>query len=51
MEVLFDGDSVCLHCQGCGRKFGNGAPAREARTLCVYFNGLLGEEGFCLPLE
>jgi ribosomal protein S27E len=43
VQVAFVEDDVQLACTGCGRVFGKGAPAREARTLCVYWNLLLGE--------
>ncbi len=43
MHVVFEDDTVCLECLHCGRPYGAGSPRVEARTLCVYWNLLLGK--------
>jgi hypothetical protein len=41
IEVLFSDNDVCLHCTGCGRKYGVGIAAPEARSMCTWWNLLL----------
>lgn len=44
VHAIYDDEESYLECQSCGRKFGEGSPRGELRTLCVYWNLLLGDK-------